>query len=199
MVITIVVDHPLDVPLSSVHLLFFLAFAFPFEPALHPKARAKVRGLALKGDLIDRLLLVISRFVVLFYRGAQIGKVAKRLVPPLLGTICSCLLPLLALLLSEAREGESALRSMLSFLLRHLLPEPLIVWCLSACWSSSCRIPISSAVLPPVYYAVTGEPPEQKGRLFISLFYSPPYFYPLEIDTLPGCLPTQFGFRMKSL
>src|SRR5437899_1274901 len=46
MVITIVVDHPLDVPLSPAHLLFFLAFPFPFEPALHLKARAKVRGLA---------------------------------------------------------------------------------------------------------------------------------------------------------
>src|SRR5438067_7364436 len=64
MVITILVDHPLDVPLSPAHLLFFLAFPFPFEPALHPKARAKVRGLALKGDFIDRLLLVAKRFVV---------------------------------------------------------------------------------------------------------------------------------------
>jgi hypothetical protein len=60
MVITIVVDHPLDVPLSPAHLLFFLAFPFPFEPALHPKARAQVGGLALKGDLIDRLLLATT-------------------------------------------------------------------------------------------------------------------------------------------
>src|SRR2546430_6311418 len=50
-VIAIVVDHPLDVPLGPAHLLFFLAFPFPFEPALHPKARAKAKGLALKGDL----------------------------------------------------------------------------------------------------------------------------------------------------
>jgi hypothetical protein len=121
MVITIVVDHPLDVPLSPAHLLFFLAFPFPFKPALHPKARAKARGLALKGDFIDRLDLVIHRFFVLLYRCSQIGKVAQRLVPPLLGTVCSRLLPLLALLLSEARQGEPALRPLLSFLLRHLL------------------------------------------------------------------------------
>jgi hypothetical protein len=133
MVITIVVDHPLDVPLGPAHLLFFLAFPFPFEPALHPKARAKVRGLALKGDLIDRLLLIVYRFFVLFYRCSQIGKVAQRLVPPLLGTVCSRLLPLLALLLSEAREGESALRPLLSFLLRHLLhrtPHRVALKCL---------------------------------------------------------------------
>ena len=133
MVITIVVDHPLDVPLSPAHLLFFLAFLFPFEPALHPKARAKARGLALKGDLIDRLLLVISRFFVLFYRCSQIGKVAQRLVPALLGTVCSRLLPLLALLLSEACEGESALGPLLSFLLRHLLhktPHRVVLKCL---------------------------------------------------------------------
>ena len=86
MVITIVADHPLDVPLRPTHLLFFLAFPFPFEPALHPKARAKVRGLALKGDFIDRLLLVAWRFFVLFYRCSQIGEMAQRLVPPLLGT-----------------------------------------------------------------------------------------------------------------
>ena len=108
MVITIVVDHPLDVPLSPAHLLFFLAFAFPFEPALHTKARAKVRGLALKGNFINRLLLVVYRFFVLFYRCSQFCKVAKRLVPALLGPVCSRLLPLLALLLSVAREGESA-------------------------------------------------------------------------------------------
>ena len=133
MVITIVVDHPLDVPLSPAHLLFFLAFPFPFEPVLHLKARAKVRGLALKGDFIDRLLLVISRFFVLFYRCSQIGKVAQRLVPALLGTVCSRLLPLLALLLSEACEGESALGPLLSFLLRHLLhktPHRVVLKCL---------------------------------------------------------------------
>ena len=45
-----VVDHLPDVPLSTAHLLFFLAFPFPFEPALHPKARAKVRGPALELD-----------------------------------------------------------------------------------------------------------------------------------------------------
>jgi hypothetical protein len=38
MVIAIVVDHPPDVPLGPAHLLFFLAFPFPFEPALHRKA-----------------------------------------------------------------------------------------------------------------------------------------------------------------
>jgi hypothetical protein len=54
MVIDIVVDHPLDVPLSPAHLSFFLAFPFPFGPALHPKAGAKVRGLALKGDFIEK-------------------------------------------------------------------------------------------------------------------------------------------------
>ena len=122
MVITIVVDHPLDVPLSPAHLLFFLAFPFPFEPALHPKARAKARGLALKGDLIDRLLIVTPHFFVFFYGCSQLGKVAQRLVPVLPCTVCSRLLPLLALLLSEARQGESALRPLLSFLLR-LLPH----------------------------------------------------------------------------
>jgi hypothetical protein len=113
-------DHPLDVPLGPTHLLFFLAFPFPFEPALHPKARAKVRGLALKGDLIDRLLLVVSRFCVLFYRCSKIGKVAQGLVPLALGTLCRRLLPLLTLLLSQTCEGESALRPLLSFLFRLL-------------------------------------------------------------------------------
>ena len=56
LVIDIVLDHPPDVPLSPAHVLLFLAFPFPFEPALHPKARAKASRLALKGDLIDRLL-----------------------------------------------------------------------------------------------------------------------------------------------
>ena len=42
MVINIVLDHPLDVTLGPAHLLFFLACPFPFEPALHPKVRAKV-------------------------------------------------------------------------------------------------------------------------------------------------------------
>ena len=122
MVITIVVDHPLDVPLSPADLLFFLAFPFPFEPALHPKARAKVSGLALKGDLIDRPLLAVSRFLVLFDCCSQLGKLAQRLVPALLCTSCCRFLPLLALVLSEAGQGESALRPLLSFLLR-LLPH----------------------------------------------------------------------------
>lgn len=39
MVVTIVVDHPLDLPLSPAHLLFFPAFPFPFEPALHHSGR----------------------------------------------------------------------------------------------------------------------------------------------------------------
>jgi hypothetical protein len=133
MVVAIVVDHPLDMPLSPAHLLFFLAFPFPFEPALHLKARAKVKGLALKGDLIDRLLLVVSRFFVLFYRCSQIGKVAQRLVPLLPCTVCSHLLPRLPLLLSEARQGESALRALLSFLLRLLLhrtPHRVVLTCL---------------------------------------------------------------------
>jgi len=133
MVIIIVVDHPLDVPLSPAHLSFLLAFPFPFKPALHLKARAKVRGLALKGDLIDRLLLVAWHFFVLFYRCSQFCKVAKRLVPALLGPVCSRLLPLLALLLSVAREGESALGPRHAFLLRHLLhrtPHRVVLKCL---------------------------------------------------------------------
>lgn len=85
--------------------------------SLHPKAR----GLAPKGGFIDRHLLVISRFFVLFYRGSLIGKMAQRLVPPLLGALCSHLLPLLALLLSKARQGQPALRPLLAFLLRLLL------------------------------------------------------------------------------
>src|SRR5260221_2859425 len=149
MVITIVVDHPLNVPLSPAHLLFFLAFPFPFEPALNPKARAKVRGLSLKGDFIDPLLLVISRFFVLFYLGSQFGKVAQRLVPALLGTVCSRLLPLLALLLSEACEASRLWARCCRFFFVICFTEPRIVWCLSACWSTCRRIPISSAMLPP--------------------------------------------------
>lgn len=177
MVINIVLDHPLDVPLSPVHLLFFLAFPFPFEPALHPKARAKVRGLALKGDLIDRLLLAISRFFVLFYLGSQFGKVAQRLVPALLGTVCSRLLPLLALLLSEVREGESALRPFLSFLLRHLLhriPRRVALKRLLVLLSQDTYQFCHATTR--VYHAVARETPEQKGRLFSSLFLFPTLF-----------------------
>jgi hypothetical protein len=133
MVINIVLDHPPDVPLGPAHLLFFLAFPFPFEPALHPKARAKVGGLALKGDLIDRPLPVIFRFFVLLYRCSQIRKVAQRLVPPLLGTVSSRLLPLLTLLLSEARQGESALHLGHAFFLRlsfHRNPHDVVLTCL---------------------------------------------------------------------
>ena len=91
MVITIVVDHPPDVPLGPAHLLFFLAFSFPFEPALHAKARAKTKGIALKADLVDRLPLVISRCFVLFKRCSQI-EMAQRFVPTLLNTVRSRLL-----------------------------------------------------------------------------------------------------------
>lgn len=125
MVITIAVDHPPDVPLRPAHVLFFLAFPFPFEPALNPQSRTKVRGLALKGDFVDYLDLVTHRFFVLFYRCSQIGKMAQRLVPLLLGTVCSRLLPLLAMLLAEARQGKPTLRPLLSFLLRHLPHGPL--------------------------------------------------------------------------
>ena len=79
-------------------------------------------GLTLKGDLIERLLIVTPHFFVLLYGCSQLGKVAQRFVPPLPCTVGSRLLPLLALLLSEAREGKSALRPLLSFLLR-LLPH----------------------------------------------------------------------------
>ncbi len=120
-VINIVLDHPPDVPLSQAHLLFFLACPFPFEPPLHPKARAKVRGLAFKGDLIDRLLLFVSRFFVLFERCSQLGKLAQRFVPPLPTGLGSRLLPLLTFLLAEARQSEPALCALLSFLLRLLL------------------------------------------------------------------------------
>jgi hypothetical protein len=117
-VIDIVLDHPADVPLGPTHLLLFLALPFLFEPALYPKARAKVRGLALKGDLVDRPLLAVSRFLVLFDGCSQLGKLAQRFVPLVLCTSCCRLLPLLALVLSEARECESALSALLSFLLR---------------------------------------------------------------------------------
>ncbi len=133
MIVAIVLDHPPDVSLGPAHLLFFLALPFPFEPALHPKARAKARGLAPKGDLIDRLLPIVSRLCVLFDRCSQIGELAQRLVPALPCTVSSRLLPLLALLLSEAREGESALRALLSFLLRLLLhrtPHCITLRCL---------------------------------------------------------------------
>ena len=48
MVVANALNHPLDVPFGPNHLLFFPAFPLPFELALHPKARAKVSGLAFK-------------------------------------------------------------------------------------------------------------------------------------------------------
>jgi hypothetical protein len=113
-----VVAHPLDVPLSPAHLVFFLPF--PVEPAWHTKARAQGRGLALKADFLDRLLLVASRFFVVVHPGSQLGKLAQRRVPPLLGTGCSPVVPLLALVLSQAPEGESAWRPKHASLLRLL-------------------------------------------------------------------------------
>ncbi len=197
MVIAIVVDHPPDVPLNTAHLLFFLAF--PFEPALHRKARAKVRGPALKGDFINCLLLVVSRFFVLFYRCSQIGKMAQRLVPPLLGTVCSRLLPLLALLLSKAREGESALGPRHAFLLRHLLhrtPHRVVLKCLPVLPSQDTyQFCHATTSIPCCNRRVAGTKREtlRLSFLFPTLFLTHRDGYSTRMST------PQFGFHMKSL
>jgi hypothetical protein len=142
-----VVDHPLDVPLSIAHLLFFLAFPFPLEPALHTKARAKVRDLALKGDFVFSLsspassccFTVAPRSArwcnVLFHRcWARCAAVCCR------GFRCCCR--------KRARASRLCARGTRFFFVI-CFTEPLIVWCLSACWSSRRRILISSLMLTP--------------------------------------------------
>ena len=126
MIITIILDHPLDVALSPAHLVFDLSLSFPFEPPLQTKARAKQMFLPLKGDFIDRPLTAIDMYFLLVQGCSKIGKVAHGLVPLLFGALCSCALPLLPLVLSVTGEGEPALRSLLSFLFRLLAHGPLI-------------------------------------------------------------------------
>ncbi len=116
MIITIIFDHPPDVALSPTHLVFFLVLSFPFEPPLQTKASAKQMFLPLKGDFIDCPLPAIDTYFLLVQGCSKICKVAQGLVPLTFGALCCCVLPLLPLLLSRTGEGESALRSLLSFL-----------------------------------------------------------------------------------
>ncbi len=126
MIITIIFDHPLDVPLSPTHLVFDLSLSFPFEPPLQTKARAKQAFLPLKGDFIDCPLKAIDTSFLLVEGCSKIGKVVQGLVPLTFGALCCCVLPLLPVLLSRTGECESALRSLLSFLFRLLAHGPLI-------------------------------------------------------------------------
>jgi hypothetical protein len=131
LVITIIFEHPLHVALSPTHLFFDLSLSFPFEPPLQTKTRAKLMVLPLKGDLIDCPLTVLDTFFVLVQGCSKISKLAQGLAPLLFGAVCGSLLPLLPLLLSRTREGESALRTLLSFVFGLLVHEHLIFCCLS--------------------------------------------------------------------
>jgi hypothetical protein len=121
-VITIIVYHPLDVPLGPTHLPLRCSCSFPFEPPLQMKARTKPMYFALKGDRIHHLPIAIASLVFLQWC-SKLGKVAQGLVPLLFGMVCCCALPMLPLLLSKTRQCQSALGSLLSFLFRLLTHE----------------------------------------------------------------------------
>ncbi len=114
-IVTIIVDHPLYVPLSPTHLLFLQSFSF--EPALEMKATSQSRDFSLKSNLIHDFRVGIDRFSALFQRCSKIGELAQGLVPLFFCTLCSCPLTLLSLLLPIVNKSKSALCSLLSFLL----------------------------------------------------------------------------------
>jgi hypothetical protein len=115
MVITIIVYHPLDVPLGPTHLLLRYSCLFSFEPPLQAKARTEPMYFSFKCDCIHHLPTTLASLVFL-HCCSKIGKEAQGLVPPLFGTMGGTALPLLPKLVPETFECQSALRSLLSFL-----------------------------------------------------------------------------------
>ncbi len=68
MVVTVIVNHPVDVTFCITHLFLFETTLGPFQPALYLITTAKKRGVSLEDHNLSRMVVSICGITVLLQR-----------------------------------------------------------------------------------------------------------------------------------
>ena len=116
MIITVIVDHPLHVPLGPAHVLLCETVPGPLQPALDMQTAAIAMGAPLEGNHIAGIGVAVCGWSALLERCSECGELTQGLWPSVFCSLCSHRLAANSFLLLMTSERQSTLRSLLPFL-----------------------------------------------------------------------------------
>ena len=116
MIITVIVDHPLHVPLCPAHVLLCETTPGPLQPALDVQTAATAMGAPLEGNHIARIGVAVCGWSALLERCSQCGELTQGLWPLVFCPLCRRRLAACPFLMLVTSERQSTLRSLLPFL-----------------------------------------------------------------------------------
>ncbi len=116
MIITVIVDHPLHVPLCPAHVLLCDAAPGSLQPALDVQTAATAMGAPREGNHIAGIGVAVCGWSAFLERCSECCELAQGLWPSVFCPLCSSRLAACPFLLLVTSERQSTLRSLLPFL-----------------------------------------------------------------------------------
>ena len=150
MIITVIVDHPLHVPLCPAHVLLCDAAPGSLQPALDVQTAATAMGAPREGNHIAGIGVAVCGWSAFLERCSECCELAQGLWPSVFCPLCSSRLAACPFLLLVTSERQSTLRSLLPFLF--CLCAHLCVLCSFPGSAVHCTAPINGIKQMPAQF-----------------------------------------------